>query len=227
MTTELPKEFRIPIAVREVFKEGGKRQVFCVPGVKVAIEEAYVDGDIYKLEKALVVEAGHGVQIPVRSKHSQTSIAGVFAQELDDKSNIISRFPIAAAIQGELEACDSTIGAQQATVGQFTPAPVGGEMMCRFKRFDVIVKGDVRKLVLTSLMIGKNRIGTAAMPFDMVMRDGALSIATVLAPGVLFSFVLGNTSDTPITVSGSLVFETVPGITLTQTPPSRAASQGN
>src|SRR5580700_2614256 len=105
MTTELPKEFRIPIAVREVFKEGGKRQVFCVPGVKVAIEEAYVDGDIYKLDKTLVVEPGHGVQIPVRSKHGQASVAGVFAQGLDDKSNIISRFPIEAVVQGELEPC--------------------------------------------------------------------------------------------------------------------------
>ncbi len=216
------KEFRIPIANREVFNDGGQRHIFCVPRSKVRIEEAYVDGDRYPLEKPVVVQPNHTVHIPLpaqrANKYTKASVCGVFAAGLDDKDKEVSRFPIAAMMMGEIEPCDFTISPMAATAGRFTPAP---HVACRFKRFEVAVTaGDLTKLVLDKLSIGKEHsvFGsvpgpapvdvTPTMPFAMVICDGALSLPTILAAGEPFSFVLSNLSQEPITIAGSLVFET-------------------
>lgn len=214
-------EFQIPIAVHEVFNDSHAQFIMCQSRTKVAIEEAYVDGDIYKLKEALVIEPDHGVKIPVPSKYTKQSVAGVFASSIDDKGNIVARFPIGGSLVSTVEPCDITIGPTSATAGKFTP---NRTMLTRFKRFNVTVTGaESNRLWLDQLSINGQIVIGHAMPFAMALRESALHIPTLIPAGGVFSYVFSNPSHEPITVSGTLVFEAV----AESRTPSRSHAQRN
>ena len=209
------KEIVVPIAMKEVLKDGGKQFVVCRAQVPLVTEEAYVEGDVHRAPKPILALVGQLVWFPLPSgsKYAKDAVCGILASQVDPTGTPLWSSPMSGVITGEFEPGELTIAPMTSAVAQFTPELPALQVECaRFKHFDLQVKsGDSKKIFITDLRIGVQAIGMSEqpIPFWVANRKDAFSSSINIVPGVLFSITISNTGSEPVVIAGNIVFEEV------------------
>lgn len=213
-----PKEFLVPVAVKEIVDASSKRYVVCAPQVTVLIDGVYVDGDEYPLKEPLLVAGGQVGKFEVPSKYTKSSVAGVFAAQLNGHGEPIARAPLGGVIMGDVHPISVKVeGGGVAQPLQFYPQnKLGRAVPVRFKRFELsVVEGEEEFLYVMEVLIGSNVRATfgpsyGPIPFKMAMKDGAFMVPFLIAPGIAFQVFIANRGPDPVEIGGGIVFEDVP-----------------
>jgi hypothetical protein len=230
MTTDVKKEeVRIPISQTEIWKDDGSRrqEVWVRPGMPVAIDEVFVDGDVITLKTPMILQRGQLGRFEVPPKYKKDSMCGVYAGFIDQKGEEVSRCPIGGQMYGEFEPRAVGIKPQGTAYAVFQPESSNPRIAAlRFKRFDIAVMTDLQAepapqgitngtgVVITDIQIGRDSVLYARgnIPFEMVHRDRAIIIPTLIQRGTTFTIYVANFGRYPVELAGHIVFEEAPEV---------------
>lgn len=210
------KEFKVPVNVTENLIEGAPRYIVCQPQVCCTVDEAFIDGDTYKLDVPLSVVVGQLVRFPIPAtvnglvgarEYTKESVCGVFVTVHEDMPMHGHRVPMAGQLFGDHVEAPAVIPPQTTSVVSFTSYCESG--VARFKQLELKVDGDLTKLFLDDIRIGQNSqlVGAGRIPFAMALRPDSFHFPEVLAAGVKLTLTVSNLGAEPVALTGYLIFE--------------------